>query len=125
MRNFTLSNFQIRNTVLLTIITMLYITSLGLIYLITGSLYLLAPFTHSAHPPTPTLSIKNGKSVPVPPEIMYQVPPGVCIAHFGTPALHSDTGPTVLGQLPCLEGEGWHECVCVCVCVCVRDRGIS
>ena len=42
----SLSNFQICNTVLLTIATMLCITSPWLIYFITGSLYLLIPFTH-------------------------------------------------------------------------------
>ena len=39
------NNFQICNTMLLTIVTMLYSTSLGLIYLITGILYLLTTFT--------------------------------------------------------------------------------
>ena len=43
------SNFQICNTILVTIITMLYITFPGLIFLITGSLYLW-PFTHFSHP---------------------------------------------------------------------------
>ena len=37
---------------LLTIAITLYITSPGLIYLITGSLYLLTFFTHFCHPPT-------------------------------------------------------------------------
>ena len=37
---FALSNFQVCDTVLLTIVTMLYIRSSGLIHLITGSLYL-------------------------------------------------------------------------------------
>ena len=35
---------------------MLYITSSGLIYLITGSLYLLIPFTHFTHPPSPPVA---------------------------------------------------------------------
>ena len=46
MRTFNiypLSNFQIYNTVLLSIVIMLYIISLGLT---TGSLYLFTPFTH-------------------------------------------------------------------------------
>ena len=43
---YSLSNFQIYNIVLLTRITMLYITSPGFIYLITGSLYLLNSLTH-------------------------------------------------------------------------------
>ena len=34
---YSLSNFQIHNTVLLTIVTMLYIIYLGLIYIIIGS----------------------------------------------------------------------------------------
>ena len=46
---YSLSNFQIYNTVLLTIVTMLYITSSECIYLITGSLYLLTIFTHFSH----------------------------------------------------------------------------
>ena len=51
MRSFkiyTHSNFQIYNTVLLTIVTRLYITSPGLTYFITGSLYLLIPSSHFA-----------------------------------------------------------------------------
>ena len=51
---FILNNFQICNTILLTIVTMLYITSPQLIYLITGSLYLLTPFTHFTYPQTPS-----------------------------------------------------------------------
>ena len=43
---YSLSKFQIYNTVLLTIVTKLYSTSPGLIHLITGSLCLLTPFTH-------------------------------------------------------------------------------
>lgn len=46
-----LSNFQIYNTVLLPMVTMLNITSLELIYLITGSVYLWTTFTHFSHPP--------------------------------------------------------------------------
>ena len=44
---YSLSNLQICNTVLLTIVTMLCITSPWLIYFITGSLYLLTTFTQS------------------------------------------------------------------------------
>ena len=36
----------------LTIVTVLYITSPGLTYFITGNLCLLTPFTHFSHPPT-------------------------------------------------------------------------
>ena len=43
---YSLSNFQIYNTVLLTIITMLCITVPGLLYLVTGSLYLLTIFIY-------------------------------------------------------------------------------
>ena len=46
-----LSNFQIYNTVLLPMVTMLNITYLELIYLITGSVYLWTTFTHFSHPP--------------------------------------------------------------------------
>lgn len=35
---------------------MLYIISLRLIYFVTGSMFLLIPFTYLAHPPTPLLS---------------------------------------------------------------------
>ena len=42
---YCLRDFPIHNTVLLTIVTMLYITSPGLTYLIAGSWYLLATFT--------------------------------------------------------------------------------
>ena len=50
--NFQLStfNFQIYNTILLTIITMLHITSPRFTHLITGSLYLLITFIHFPHP---------------------------------------------------------------------------
>lgn len=51
---YSLSNFQTCNTVLLTVVAMLYVTSPGLIHFITGSLYLLITFTHFAHPSTPT-----------------------------------------------------------------------
>ena len=44
-----LSNFQTCNTVLLTIVTTLYITSPWLIYFLTRSLYLLIPFIHFAN----------------------------------------------------------------------------
>lgn len=47
---YSLSSFQIYNTVSWTIVTMLYISFLGLIYLIIGNLYLLTTFIHFAHP---------------------------------------------------------------------------
>ena len=43
---YSLSNFQICNSVLLIIVTTLYSTSPRLIYFITRNLYLLTPFTH-------------------------------------------------------------------------------
>ena len=57
-----LRNFQIYNTILLTVVTMPYITSPRLICLITGSLYLLTTFTHFSHSPTPTSG--NHQSIP-------------------------------------------------------------
>lgn len=60
MRNskiYFLSSFQICNTVLSTIVTMLYMTSPELIYLIPRSLYLFTPFTHFASPPTSLSSV--------------------------------------------------------------------
>lgn len=54
---YSLSNFQICSTLLLTIITALFITSLWLIHSITGSLYLLTPFTHKFYPETYFLTI--------------------------------------------------------------------
>lgn len=45
---YSLGDFQIYNTVLLAVITMLYVTSAWLIYLITGSLYLLLPLSSLA-----------------------------------------------------------------------------
>ena len=47
---YSLNNFQICNTVLLTLVAILYITSPWLIYHISGNLYLLTPFTHPTHP---------------------------------------------------------------------------
>lgn len=43
---YSLSNFRIYNTFLLTIVPLLYVTSPEITYLITGSLYLLINFTH-------------------------------------------------------------------------------
>ena len=42
----SISNFQVYNTVLLTVVTMLYIRSPKLTHLITGTLYPLTTFTH-------------------------------------------------------------------------------
>ena len=56
-KTYSVNNFQIYNTVLLAIVTMLYITSPGLIYLITGSLYILTTLTHFSHFHCPPLSI--------------------------------------------------------------------
>ena len=47
----SLNNFQIYNTVLLAVVTWLYITSPELISLRAGSLYLLTTFTRFSHPP--------------------------------------------------------------------------
>ena len=58
---YALSNFQMYNTALLIIITMLDITSPGLIYFITGSLWLLNTFSHFTHLPPPTSD--NNQSV--------------------------------------------------------------
>ena len=54
LKIYFLSNFQIYNIVLLTLVTMLCITPPGLICLITGSLYLLTTFTNFSHSPPPT-----------------------------------------------------------------------
>lgn len=57
MRTFKIyscSNLHIHSTVLLAIVSMLYTMSPGLIYFVTGSLHLLTPFTHFAHPLPPT-----------------------------------------------------------------------
>ena len=50
LKIYSLSNFQIYNIVLLTRVTLLYVTSPGLIYFITGTLYLVTTFIHVAHP---------------------------------------------------------------------------
>ena len=44
------SNFQISNTLLLTVVTGLYIASPGLFHLMTRNLYLVTPFSHFSHP---------------------------------------------------------------------------
>ena len=49
MKIYSISNFEICNSVLLAIVTILYITLLGLTYFITGSLYLFTAFTYFAH----------------------------------------------------------------------------
>ena len=51
---YSLSHFQIHNTVLLTIVTMVYLTFPGPVYFITGSLYLLTTFTHFTPSQIPT-----------------------------------------------------------------------
>ena len=45
-----LSNFQVNNIILLTVVTILCITSLGFIEFITGNMFLWTPFTHFIHP---------------------------------------------------------------------------
>ena len=50
---YSVRKFQIYDTVLVTVIIMLYVTFPGLTYFIPGSLYLLSPFTPFAHPPAP------------------------------------------------------------------------
>ena len=62
-KSYSLSSFQIYNTVLLTIVTLLYITSQDLTYFITGSLYLFTPFTRLTHPAPPTPTSDNHQSV--------------------------------------------------------------
>ena len=58
-KTYSLSNFQIPNAVLITLVTMLYITSPGLIYFITGYVYLLTLFTHFSVPGTSPLATTN------------------------------------------------------------------
>ena len=62
---YSLSNFQIFKTVLLTMVTVECITSPGLTYFITGSLYLLTPFTRFARPSLPTSGNHQSFSVSV------------------------------------------------------------
>lgn len=56
---YSLNNFLIYNMVFLAIVTMLYITSPGIVYLMIGSLYLWTTFTHflcpPPHPPSQSL----------------------------------------------------------------------
>lgn len=57
LRVYSLNNFQLYHTAVLTLLIMLYITSLVFIYLITGSLYLLTTFLQVPPPPTPPQNI--------------------------------------------------------------------
>ena len=50
---YALSNFQAYNTVLLSIVTILYIIIPELIHLTTGSIYFLTSFHYFPHPPAP------------------------------------------------------------------------
>ena len=59
LRIYSLSNFQVYNTVAVTIVTMLYITFPELTYLVTGSLYLLITCTHFPHPNPSPLAATN------------------------------------------------------------------
>ena len=54
---YSLSNCKMCNTVLVNIVAMLYVTPPWRIYFITGSSYVLTPFTHFAHSITPTPNI--------------------------------------------------------------------
>ena len=55
---YSLSNFQIYSRVLLTVVTMPYITSPGPVYFITGGLYLWIPFhSYRFHPLPPFFSM--------------------------------------------------------------------
>ena len=54
LRIYSLNNFQIHHTAMLTVVIILYITPLVLIYLITGSVDLL---TTSIHFPLPNLHL--------------------------------------------------------------------
>lgn len=49
-RFYSLGNFQIGTTILLTIVPLLYVTSPRLTYFIAGSFHLWIPFTHFVHP---------------------------------------------------------------------------
>ena len=49
-KTYSLGNFQIYNTVVLTIVAMLYTSSPGLLYFTIGSSYLLTSFTYFIHP---------------------------------------------------------------------------
>ena len=60
LRIYSLNSFPIYHTAVVPIAIMLYITSLGLMYLITGSLYLLTTFIKFSLSPTPAAS--NHKS---------------------------------------------------------------
>ena len=51
-KSYSLNNFQIYHTVLLNIVTLLYITVTGIFYLVTGNFYLLTTFTISQTFPT-------------------------------------------------------------------------
>ena len=64
-KTYILSNFQINNTVLLTIVTIMYMTSPGRIYFITGRFYLVTTFTNFVHLPSPPRATTNLFSVPV------------------------------------------------------------
>ena len=51
LRSYSLNNFPIYHTVVLLIVITLYITALVLVYLITGSIYLLTTFFQFPLPP--------------------------------------------------------------------------
>ena len=51
LRIYSLNNFPLHQSVMLPIVTMLYIISLGLTYLVTGSLYLLTTLFLILPPP--------------------------------------------------------------------------
>ena len=108
-KNYSLSNCHICNIVLLTIVTMLFITSPWLISFITGSLYLLTSFIHFAHLSPPAFG--NHQSV----LCIYELRKKINICWWRLKSQLSESKE----QIACIQSNTFYveECVCVCVCM--------
>lgn len=119
-----LSNLQIRNTGLLTTVTVLHITSPGFIYLITTSLDFLTTFTHFSHSPNPASD--NHQSVLWFYEFSVSDPTHkwdhmifICLWLSSFRALGSPQGPaTFLQRTRFSSFYDWILFQCLCMCVC-------
>ena len=123
---YCLSNFQLYNTVVLTPVTMVYITFPELTYLITGSLYLLTTFSHFPHPNPPPLATTNLFSVSMSSVVLDSTckwDHTVLVFLWLISLSIRPHGPSKLLQMAGLPsffyGRIIFQCVCVCVCVCV------
>ena len=114
---YSISNFEICNSVSLAIVTILYITLLGLTYFITGSLYLFTAFTYFAH----LLAPASGSDQ----SVLF-----LLFGFFKIPYMSKSTWYSIYHSLTyftyvlraghaCKISFTWLNDIPVCICVCV------